>query len=176
MEPKGGFEPPTCRLQIGCAANCATWAYLDPKPIRRLSQFFALDENNYLPILRMRLFIIPNPNERLRRESREPHDHRRRRGGARRRYLRPGHSPAGCRTTRRTLRLPLPPARRAHLRRPRPRSRRRSLLHRHRRRGRGRRRLHRARRPVDPARRHARTFHRRRRLPAARGHLIRRVR
>ena len=32
MEPKGGFEPPTCRLQIGCAANCATWARLNPKP------------------------------------------------------------------------------------------------------------------------------------------------
>ena len=34
VEPKGGFEPPTCRLQIGCAANCATWACLDPKPKR----------------------------------------------------------------------------------------------------------------------------------------------
>lgn len=26
LEPKGGLEPPTCRLQIGCAAGCATWA------------------------------------------------------------------------------------------------------------------------------------------------------
>gem|GEM_PF-1871477 len=53
MEPKGGFEPPTCRLQIGCAANCATWACNDPKPISGQWQYFALDAINHLSILQL---------------------------------------------------------------------------------------------------------------------------
>ena len=47
VEPKGGFEPPTCRLQIGCAANCATWARLDPKPNRTRRPFFCTCRNQY---------------------------------------------------------------------------------------------------------------------------------
>jgi hypothetical protein len=30
LEPAGGFEPPTFRLQVGCAANCATPAMRRP--------------------------------------------------------------------------------------------------------------------------------------------------